>query len=183
MGNTPAHPGPFDPLQDADPSVPFFPLMGTDPLAPPLVLEWADQERRRARGIEEEDVRRRAFAKCNEAEEIAWAMQRYSKTGSAEDVRARPTRATYSGNAAADDGEHERKERLLYATQSLREAQYYACEARDALRELGVGTEPQLYDLMVVLDKLHGVAVAHEVKRVLPVEEPKLPLPVAEASA
>lgn len=163
MVNTPAHPGPFDPLVGADPDVPFFPLMGTDPLAASLVLEWADRARRHARGVDDDAARKRLFAKCNEAEEIAWAMQRYLKTGSPEDARARPVRATYSG--AADD--RSERERIVYATSSLREADYYACEARDMLRELGLLSDEDAAALQQAMDTLKRVAEAHEPKRAL----------------
>lgn len=180
MTNTPARPGPFDPLQDADPDCPFFPLMGTDEFAPGLVLEWADKTRTRARGTEDTKERLRLFAKCNEAEEIAWAMQRYIKTGSTEDVRARPTRSTYGGATGNED--HDRRELVLHAVSSLREADYYACEARDALTKLELLTAEDATTLHDVMQGCRRVAEAHEPKRALPVEEPKLPLAAGEAA-
>ena len=179
MFNTPAHPGPFDPLQDADPDVPFFPLMGTDPLAPDLVLEWADKTRKHARSLDDEAEVRRLCAKALDAEHIAWAMQRYLKTGSAEDVRARPTRATYSG--ATGDDDHDRKELIAYATASLREAAYFACEARDTLLKVELLPVEDAEALATAMAAINRIADLHTPKRQLPIEEPKLPLPAADA--
>jgi hypothetical protein len=173
MVNTPAHPGPFDPLDRADPDQPFFPLMAGDPFAPPLVLDWADRTRRRGRATEDDKERARLFAKATEAEEIAWAMQRWEKTGSAADTRAASVRATYAG-AEPVALDHRWKEQLTAGTAALRNAAFHFTEAAAGL-DAG-----RAEALLEAVETINVIAAAYEPKRASFGAQSELPLTYAD---
>lgn len=176
MVNTVAQPGPFDPLGRADPDQPFFPLMAGDEFAPGLVLEWADKTRRQARDIVDEKKRRRQFEKCNEAEEIAWAMQRWAKTGSAVDTHAAPVRASYAGTAPIGD-EHRWKEQLALGAASLHNAAYHFVEAAAVL------PPEQAAALEGAIETINRIAAAYSPKRASFAAQSELPLTYAAIGA
>lgn len=175
MGNTIAKPGPFDALTDADPNEPFFPLMGRDPLAPPLVMDWAERTRASIRDLEDEKERRRLQAKCNEAEEIAWSMREYCRSGSAVERRAADTRASYNDAAPRED--HRWKALIIAGTRQLRGS---AAAFAEALEHLPAD---QAVALREVVEKLNRIATAYEPKRASFGDQPELPLSMAEAGA
>lgn len=174
MTNTLAHPGPFDPLERADPDQPFFPLMAGDQFAPALVEEWADRTRRYARNVDNTDERTRLLAKCNEAEEIAWSMRTWAKTGRPDEVKATGGRATYSGEKSETN--HEWHESLSEAVESLREAAYYMGEARDGLLKLDLLTEEECQALESAMSTVNRMANEREPKRRSYALQPKLPI-------
>lgn len=172
MVNTPAHPGPFDPLGRAHPNQPFFPLMGGDEFGPPLVEEWADRTRRKARFTEDEKTRAHLFAKATEAEEIAWAMREWEKHGPGAATPVPAARATYSGEPAAD--EHRWKQQLLAGTAALRNAAFHLSEA-------AAGLDPQqAAALLATVETVNRIAAAYEPKRASYGAQSELPLTYAE---
>lgn len=104
--NTVEAPTEFDPLINLRPGEPYFALVGRDKMAPPLVLEWADRNRSRARtdhgaGKIDDETFARELRKSTQAETVAWAMQAY-KAGQPVDSpvesRANTTKESYSGH-------------------------------------------------------------------------------------
>ena len=59
--STKDEPGPLDGLLTAKPGEPIFTLQGGDPLAAPLVREWARQARERAHSGEVPDAKATAL--------------------------------------------------------------------------------------------------------------------------
>lgn len=186
MSNTAARPGPFDPTADCMPDEPYFPLVGRDPDAPAAINFWADHRRKR---LTRELVSRKApspermaeiqedLQRCTEADEIAADMVRWKK-GQPEHNTS-PGRVNYSGNEADADQVTEAAQRSSVAAQvqNLREAAYFASEARDHLGSMAVLDPLQQVQLEEALRLINAVADAHEPKRPgyippLPLEQP-----------
>ena len=99
--NTLDNPGEFDILTSLRPGEPYIVLAGRDRFAPPLVLQWAQQNRSRAlqdftEGRIDEPSKVRELRKSTDAEEIAWAMQAY-KAGYDEKAATAKQPDSYTG--------------------------------------------------------------------------------------
>lgn len=172
--NTLAQPGPFDPLEKADPDQPFFALMAGDQFAPGLVEEWADMTRRFARSIiGDDDERKRLILKCNEAEEIAWSMRQWAKTGRADEETVNSNRVSYSGVKVE---EFEWKEALLGAVSALREAAFHMSEARGILEKLELLPADHKEWLDGSILRVNEIANQRQPQRRTYAAQPKLPM-------
>lgn len=129
--STKEHPSPYDGLEKAQPDEPLFTLLARDPDAAPLVLEWAERRRSRARWIDDPADRRAELQQCNEAEEVAWAMQRWRK---GEEEVVVETRASYNDTAIDEPWRRE----ISLALQHLRNAAYSLNEGREMFDRLGL---------------------------------------------
>ena len=104
--NTLESPGEFDALRSLRQDEPYFLLVGRDRLAPRLIDEWADQNRRRAlakfdEGLITKELRDRECRKSTEAEMIASAMVEWKNGWEAENPD-QPVQ-TYSGVELPED--------------------------------------------------------------------------------
>lgn len=97
--NTLETPGEFDALSSLRPGEPYFLLVGRDRLAPPLIQQWADENRRRAMANEgPAEGLERELRKSTEAEIISWSMQAYKRGEPADPViEAQSAKEAYSG--------------------------------------------------------------------------------------
>jgi hypothetical protein len=91
--NTIESPGEFDALTSLKPGEPYFPLVARDRLAPPLVDDWADKNRRRAMaefdaGEINQATLSRELRKSTEAEMIACSMRAFKAGHEADSPRA-----------------------------------------------------------------------------------------------
>lgn len=101
--NTRESPGEFDALATLRPGEPYFPLVGRDRFAPPLIYDWADKNRRRAlaefaSGRITKEKRDRELRKSTQAEMIASAMVEYKNQWTADRLPADEVVRTYSGH-------------------------------------------------------------------------------------
>lgn len=138
--STKESPGPYDALGKALPGEPIFPLKASDPDAPDTILHWADLRRRRARRIDQPEVRRAELAQCSNAEACAWEFEDWRKREIGEAAEEPQTvRVNYSGvkKSAAELDAAERFKAIRTAVAELREAAFHFCEARDILVSLG----------------------------------------------
>lgn len=97
----------FDALAKLRPGEPYFLLIGRDPLAPPLVQQWAWDNRKRA--FEEASAGRITqeqlddeLRKSTQAEHIGWGMKSYKK-GYVQQQRPAETRATHTGHELPEE--------------------------------------------------------------------------------
>lgn len=162
-------PGAFDALEKARPGEPIFPLLGHDPDAPATVLFWVDRRRKRLNaGLVEETTEklREELAQCTDAEIIAHEMRRY-RIGQPDEDTTTPKRATYSGQAldAAGMSEVSWREALADAVRMLREAAFYASEAKERLAMLKASKPTDDYRLDLVLTAINAIADDHTPKR------------------
>jgi hypothetical protein len=105
--NTLESPGEFDALTRLRVGEPYFPLVGRDRLAPPLIYDWADRNRRRAlaefsEGKITKENRDREMRKSTQAEMIAASMVEYKNKWVA-DHRDEQRPTTYSGHELPED--------------------------------------------------------------------------------
>lgn len=159
--NTKATPGPFDPLDRTADDEPIFILVARDPLAAPLVEEWADQARHAARKIEDEDGRRAALLKCGEAEEVAWQMRAFVKGEAA----LAGQRASMSEAAVTARDDHEERAKHIAAGAALREAAAQIKVAEELLTEIGVMDKLDQTEFTMLLEATNGMAEQVELKR------------------
>jgi hypothetical protein len=108
--NTIEQPGEFDVLTKLRPGEPYFVLAGRDTFAPPLVLEWAKNNRYRAleegdAGKIDQDKLQDELRKSTQAEEIAWAMKAY-KRGDRKPEAPASSRPTYTGHELPEQTKH-----------------------------------------------------------------------------
>jgi hypothetical protein len=107
--NTLEAPGEFDALTKLRPGEPYFPLVGRDRLAPPLVQQWATDNRMRALRehddgkISDEDLDRE-LRKSTQAEAIGWAMQAYKAGRESKKAEVR-AQSSYVGAELPEDTE------------------------------------------------------------------------------
>jgi hypothetical protein len=109
--NTLEAPGEFDALTKLRHGETYFLLIARDGLAPGLVKQWADQNRRRAlndfdEGKIDGEERNRELSKSTEAEMIACDMRAYKKghaAASSETVEKPPS---YTGAELSDETKH-----------------------------------------------------------------------------
>jgi hypothetical protein len=92
----------FDALAKLQPGEPYFLLLGRDRLAPKLVQQWADDNRRRA--LDEHDAGQindekldRELRKSTQAEAKGWDMKSFKAGDMARKLADEPTVKTYSG--------------------------------------------------------------------------------------
>ena len=187
MTNTLATPGPFDPSDRTDPSEPVFLLVGRDPHAPAAVRHWVDLTRSAAcaalidakPGAPEIERNQEKLRQCSEADIIASEMDRWRKGQPDRDEGQ--ARAVYSGTVldAEQLSEAQRKEKIAEAVRDLREAAFYASEARDKLLALGVLEPAEQISIEAAMASCNVVAEAYTMRR------PGLQeaLPLASASA
>jgi len=101
--NTLVQPGEFDALPKLRPNEPYFALLARDKLAPPLVEEWADRNRRRAlsehdAGTMDKPRLEMELRQSTEAEMVAASMRAYKAGHPAESQADNgATQAGYSG--------------------------------------------------------------------------------------
>ncbi|HUD28938.1 MAG TPA: hypothetical protein VMQ93_08715, partial [Novosphingobium sp.] len=129
------------------------------------VLHWVDLARATAMEIEDHDQRRHDLQKCTEAEMIACDMITFRK-GHPEQSTA-PARKSYAdpGRGTNVSDEVKRRQAIVAAVQSLREAAYHTQMAREQLTVLGNLGPAEAEMLEASLDGINYVACAHEPKR------------------
>ena len=106
--NTLDQPSEFDAAAKLRDGEPYFLLIGRDRLAPPRVLDWARDNRKRAldefdRQLVTPEERDAELRKSTDAEQIAWAMQEYKNRWVAEQVEEAAPRPTYSGHEPSEE--------------------------------------------------------------------------------
>lgn len=144
--NTLESPGEFDAAASLRPGEPYFLLVGRDRQAPPLVLQWSRDNRRRAddeheRGLIDDAKWDEELRKSTEAERIAWGMTEY-KTGRERIEAEAPkpsNRPTYSGHQLPEETQRRDREQQLRTT--ARNSLSNAVGELDALRRFWVETE------------------------------------------
>lgn len=118
MPDTKAEPGPFDAFETAKPDEPIFTLQGGDPLAAPLVLEWARRARTAALALPDDTPRQEELLlRATSAEEVAWSMQAYLR-GEAESSDQSDAHAQ-RGQTMADAGGDDSRAKLLHHRQMV----------------------------------------------------------------
>lgn len=179
MSNTVANPGPLDPTASCKPDEPIFPLVGHDPDAPATVRFWADH--RRARIMREindlspgemmSEAQREDLRRCTEADFIAVDMDLWLKGKKQEDA-LKGTRLMHGVDEKPEDSaDTERREVIADAVSHLREAAYYASEARSGLEGIGDLHELELEDLANAIATINRLAETKTLKRVIPAKE------------
>jgi phage protein D len=161
MTNTLEDPSPFDALAKLKPNEVYFLLLGRDPHAAKLVLQWAELERNFVREhVTNPEEARRRLLKANDAETIAWDMAAYQKGHKAEsEAVAAPVEKprSYSGHvlpAEAQARDDLQRARTL-AARHLSEA---AAQAQSAIEILtGIGVEDQAQEIEKVRGWLNAV--------------------------
>lgn len=178
-------PGAYDALEKAEPGEPMFPLLARDPDAPATVTEWCRLRRNRALklfGHSKRTADKKLFAaelaQCANAERIAEEMADW-RAGQDAPAAVRISHGTQ--RTEVELAEAAARDRLAAAVRHLREADYFICEARDALVDLGVIGEVTQGDLGMMMARLKGIADEHTPKRAGHEAEPALPL-VGEAA-
>lgn len=116
--NTLECPGEFDALATLRPGEPYIIFVGRDRLAPPLVSEWADANRRRAlkefgEGLIDQAKLDRELRKSTQADMIAASMRQYKQTGTTDDPKIKSKPVTYTGHQLP--AETEMRDRLQSA--------------------------------------------------------------------
>lgn len=170
MTSTIDHPGPFDALQKARPGEGIFALLERDPCSPAAITEWARTRRNRAfklyggdQSATAKELLAAELSQCFEAELIAleWAE------GAAVSAPVEGQRAAYQEviKSAEELAEADRRKRRETAVRDLREAAYHLCEAKDALIGLGLIPEATAHDLVLMLDRINGLADEHRERR------------------
>jgi len=144
---TKAMPSLYDGFAKAHEDEPIFTLLGRDPLAEPLVMDWADRARRAARLIEDDKERVAELHKAREAEEVAFAMRAY-RLKEPESLDA--ARASYNGTAKAEGW----REQLAIGVQKLRNAASAIAEAQEIFDALELLDN----DDHVMLDQAKSIA-------------------------
>lgn len=107
--NTLETPGEFDALVKLRPNEPYFMLIGRDRLAPPLVDEWADKNRRRAladhqAGLIDREKLELELRQSTQAEMQGCAMRAY-KAGVEADEAAGQASLSYTGHELPEETE------------------------------------------------------------------------------
>lgn len=178
--STLTEPGAFDALEKAEPSEPIFTLLARDPDAPATVTEWCRLRRNRAMKVHGHSKRtadKKLFAaelaQCVNAERIAEEMTDWR---AGQDAPAAVRISHGVQRTEIELAEAAARDRLAAAVRALREADYFVCEARDALVELGVIGEVTQGDLGMMMARLKGIADEHTPKRAGHEVEPALPL-------
>lgn len=144
MVGTAAHPGPYDPLENARPDEPVFTLAGRDPDAPATITFWAHQRRNRAirawgdsKRKADQQLLEAELKQCAEADDTAMLFTEWRRnevpveesTGRATYTEVKKTEEQLAAaNAAKALGDNIRH---------LRETAYHMCEAKDGLAALG----------------------------------------------
>lgn len=139
--NTIEAPGEFDALTSLKPGEPYFPLVGRDRLAPPLVQAWADKNRARAldefaSGLIDAETRDRELRKSTQAEAIGWSMQAFKAGNEAKAFIAASSssKPTYSGHVVPE--EQARRDRLQSGSVNAAAALHNAIAETNDLLEL-----------------------------------------------
>jgi len=156
MEHTKEVPGAFDAFETAKPGEPIFTLQGGDPLAAPLVLQWAKAAR--LKGLElrestnpvEQDKGEVLLLKATEAEQISWDMDRYRKGEAKVAQRSRTETESYSGHKASEEmvAQMDEHRSRLAAAQTL---SYLSTAAFDAVKIA------RKYGLDEVADEVEGM--------------------------
>jgi hypothetical protein len=160
-------PGPFDGMAKAQPDEPVFTLRAHDPLAPALIHNWVDLKRkaiREAYSAEEITKAKRELEliQCNEAEEIAWAMEAWRQGEHAlQDVEPEEAAITssYSGNVSSEEelAARNQYETIKRAGQLLQNGIANIHEAsEEVLAPLGLPSERAV--LLACRDRIKAVA-------------------------
>lgn len=139
--NTLEAPGEFDALTSLRPGEPYILFIGRDELAPPLVQQWAELNRKRAldefeAGQIDEEKRDRELRKSTQAEQIGWSMVEY-KAGYQAEAPREASRPTYSGYQV--DDVTARKDAIqsarVRAASALNNAEFEAVEALNLMAD------------------------------------------------
>lgn len=177
-------PGAYDALEKAAPGEPMFPLLGRDPDAPSTITEWCRLRRNRAFKLYGHSKRSRdkklleaELAQCANAERIAEEMTDW-RAGQESPAAVRVSHGVQ--RTEVELAEAAERDRLAKAVRHLREADYYVCEASDALVALGKAGEITQADLAMMMARIKGIADEHTPKRVGHEAEPALPLADAQ---
>ena len=147
------HPGEFDALVKLRPGEPYFPLIGRDVFAPPLVDEWADRNRRRALAEYDEgkisgERRDHELRQSTQAEMIACAMRAFKKGQPADSGRVERSVPSYSGHEL-DDATLERDRQqaaLSKAARDLHNAVAQMADAAEVARKYGLAGSAAVLD-------------------------------------
>lgn len=159
--NTKEEPGAFDIMaeQKAAPDEPKFTLWARDPLAAPLVREWA--QRNRDRAFTRDDLTpeklRAELVQSTDAEEISWQMDAYRR-GEKVAEAARP--ATYSGATFTADelAAKDRHDRLVAGSRKLDNA---VADTVDQVNFLeSIGRDEECERLMRAVAEIKAVSEA-----------------------
>lgn len=95
-------PSAFDAMAKLKPGEPYFLLLGRDRLAPPLVQQWANENRKRAfeefdAGLIGKERYERELEKSRDAEARGWEMASFKAGDLAKRAAGEPTVKAYSG--------------------------------------------------------------------------------------
>jgi predicted phage tail protein len=108
QSNTLENPSEFDALVKLRPNEPYFPLIGRDRLAPPLVAQWADNNRRRALAEYDDGKITREkldqeLRQSTDAEMIAASMKAYKAGHQADQSKVKSETVTYTGHTLPEE--------------------------------------------------------------------------------
>lgn len=178
--STLTEPGAFDALEKAADDEPFFMLLARDEDAPATVTEWCRLRRNRAmklyghsKGATKKALFAKELAQCANAEQLAIEMAEWRE---GQDAPAAVRISHGVQRTELELAEAAARDRLAKAVRHLREADYYVCEARDALVELGKIGEVTQGDLAMMMARLKGIVDEHTPRRAGHEAEPVLPL-------
>jgi len=191
--STKSEPGPFDGMAKAAPDEPVFTLRAHDPLAPWLVKAWVWQRRQfillqHHKGEITDAKRAVELLQCKEAEEIAWAMERWhlqeEEAGDAPPATERDRARTMMGATLTSEEElaaRARYEAIKRAGAILGNAIAGVHEvATEVLAPLGLETERAV--LLLSHERIKAVAAHIAPKRASyhPGDEVPEPFPISQ---
>ena len=189
MSNTIAEPSPLDPTASCHPNEPIFPLVGHDPDAPAAVRFWADTRRTRITrlindlppGTMMTDDMKEDLRRCTEADFIANDMESWLKGKDADEkIKGGRLRHGNDERPDADESTTEIREKLAKAVTNLREAAYYASEAKSLFETFNDVTDDEITELGNAIAIINSMAEHRALKRPIPQKENE-ELPTASA--
>lgn len=167
--NTLESPGEFDAAAKLRPGEPYFLLVGRDRLAPELVQQWADLNRKRA--LEDAAAERidgdqlsDELRKSTQAEQIGWSMTSYKRGEVEAPPRTKRPPPTYTGHELPEETKVRDDERSLRAHAASRCANAAAelAEAAEQFRAFGLTHEAaMLTDEVTEMERLADLVRPH----------------------
>lgn len=163
-------PSRFDGFLKAAPGELIFTLLERDPCAPPAILHWCDLRRVRARKELKGKALKAELTQINEAEEIAWEMQRRQKEQPAQEEA--PKRQSYSG--VVIDRDNAWREQIARGVSLLHNAVADIADARVIFGELKLLDKDDKAMLDSAMNIARDIAVERSPKHASFAERPTL---------
>lgn len=163
-------PSRFDGFLKAKEGELIFTLLERDKDAPPAILHWCELRRTRARKELKGKALKAELAQINEAEEIAWEMQRRQKDQPAQDEA--PKRQSYSGVTV--DKNNAWRESMAKGVTLLHNATADIAEAKEVFTALDLLDKDDRVSLDSAMNIARDIAVERSPKHASFAERPTL---------